>query len=283
MRSKVNTLADYKKAPFERKITIRCPEEHIQKKLKALTRVGKQTVPAETVQKGDTVVLALVSELPRFNRPMVPVAVGSGLYDAELEAQLLGHAAGDAFEAQVQGKPVAVTVKQASRVVFPEPDDAMAAKYAEKEGIEGVKTLADFRRWAIGEYCKEKREEAHYGAMQACMDYVVANSDWDFDETEISQFVAEELDYHRQMLKEEENLDFDTAGDADLKRFYGVENREQLMAMFRQGAEHRAAMSLVLIAAHGLNAAETTQEQVDSLNWKFLEDYVSGELTFTEE
>ena len=170
MKSKINILADYTKAEFPREIDLRCSEEYIQKKLRAVTRSRKRTEAVSTVEKGDVAVLALVSELPRFNRPMVQVAVGSGMYDRELEEQLVGRTAGKTFEVQIQGKPVTVTVKQAARTVFPEPTDEMVAEYAApQEGMEEIKTVADYCRWAQGQYRDEKRQEALYGGMDACI------------------------------------------------------------------------------------------------------------------
>lgn len=89
MKSKINELADYREAPFQKEVTITCPDEHINVQMKHLTRKFKKTEAISEVAKGDVVVLSLVSELTKFNRPMVPITVGSHLFDEELEAQLI--------------------------------------------------------------------------------------------------------------------------------------------------------------------------------------------------
>ena len=284
MKSKINVLADYTKAEFPREIDLRCSEEYIQKKLRAITRNHKRMEKAKTAEKGDAVVLTVESELPKFNRPTVQVAVGSGMYDRELEEQLVGRAVGETFTAQVQGKPVTVTVRDAARTVFPEPTDEMAAEYAAaQEGMEDVKTMADYRRWAQKQYQDEKRQEALYGGMDACINYVLTHSDWEFHEEELAGMVEEELDYQRETMKQEEGLDFDAMSDGDIRRVYGVESRQKLLEMFRQGAEQHVATTLWLAAVHGLDPAQATQEELNQLNWDFLEEYVSSQLKFINE
>ena len=284
MQSRINVLADYTGAEFPREVDLTCPEEYLRKKLRAVARGRKRTEKAEVVEKGDAVVLAVESGLPRFNRPMVQVAVGSGMYDRELEEQLVGRAVGGTFTAQVQGKPVTVTVKQAARTVFPEPTDGMVAEYAaSQEGMEDVKTVADYRRWAQKQYQDEKRQEALYGGMDACINYVLTHSDWEFDEEELSGMVEQELDYQREAMKQEEDLDFDAMSDGDIRRMYGVESREKLEEMFRQGAEQHLATTLWMASVSGLDPAQATQEELNQLNWDFLEEYVSGQLKFINE
>ena len=284
MKTKINVLADYTRAEFPREVDLTCPEEYLQKKLRAITRGHKRTEKAGVIEKGDAVVLAVESELPKFNRPAVQVAVGSGMYDRELEEQLVGRTVGETFAAQVQEKPVTVTVKQAARTVFPDPTDEMAAEYAAaQEGMEDVKTVADYCRWAREQYRDEERQKALYGGMDACINYVLTHSDLDFDEGELADMVEQELDYQREAMKQEEALDFDAMNDGDIRRVYGVESREKLEKMFRQGAEQHLATTLWMASVCGLDPAQATQEELNKLNWDFLEEYVSGQLKFINE
>ena len=166
MKSAINVLADYHDAPFERNVTVACPEEYIQTQMKHLTRSFKKTGSVEKIEKGDVVVLALQSELAKFNRPMVPLTVGGRLFDAELEEQLVGRCVGETFTAMVQDKAVTVTVKQASRTIFPEPTDEMAAAYAEThEGFEGVCTVNDYRNHVTEKYIEQEKQSIFYQTM----------------------------------------------------------------------------------------------------------------------
>ena len=59
MKSKINKLADYREAPFERNVTIPYSEEHVQAQMRHLTRGYKKTEAVERLAKGDVAVLSL--------------------------------------------------------------------------------------------------------------------------------------------------------------------------------------------------------------------------------
>ena len=185
MKSYINTLADYHDAPFERNIKISCPEEYVESQLKHLTRNYKRTEAVDIVESGDVAVLALKSEMEKYNRPMLPLTVGKNLFDEELESALIGHSVGEEFIVKVQNKDVSVTIKQASRIVFPEPTDEMALKYAkEHEEFSDVKTVEDYRKQIVEKYIDEEKQQAVYGAMDEVLNYVLTHSDWEFDDSE---------------------------------------------------------------------------------------------------
>jgi hypothetical protein len=76
----------------------------------------------------------------------MPVPVGNGLLNADLEAALIGMAAGESKTLSVDGSDVTVTVEKIVRTVLPELTDETVAGF----GMEGVATVADLRRYCIG-------------------------------------------------------------------------------------------------------------------------------------
>lgn len=271
MKSRIETLADYKQAEFPREIDVRCPEEYLQKKLRVFAKSGKRPEAVSILEKGDTAVLTLVSELSRFNRPMVTVAVGSGLYDKGLEERLVGHAVGESFMAEAQGKPVSVTIRQATRMVFPELTDELVTEYAASQGgMEDVKTVADFHRWAEKQYREEQRQEAVIAGTRACFDYVLTGSKVEFDEAEISEIAERMLNDAKESMKAR-GQDFDSMSD---------EKREQVRQKYRRLAEKQVAISLWVAALHGVDPAQTTLDEINKLDRDFLADYVSNQLNF---
>ncbi len=256
MKSHATFLADFRQAEFPKVIDLTCPEAHMQKELRNLTRSKKWTETPETIENGDVVTLALASGLPRFNRPMIPVTVGDGLYDAELEAQLLGHGVGDTFTATVQGQDVAVTVKQAVRTVFPEPTDEMVAAYAAgRKGMEDIRTVSDLRKWIVSEYQSHCRRNAVVEGIGACMNYVIANSAWSLDEEEVI-CLAQKMA---------------TAREAD----NGQPTDEQL------STSRRILSRLLWLAAqHGLDPADAEMEDLMRLDLQFVEEFVAAQLQF---
>lgn len=284
MKSTINTLADYREAPFQWEQVIRCPEEHIQKQLRRLTRAGKRTEPVQTVEQGDVVVLALESALPKFNRPMVPLTVGGGLFDTELEEQLAGHAVGETFSAQVQGQAVTVTIKQGSRTIFPAPTDEMAAAYAaEHEELAGIDTVEKYRRHVAETYCAEQREPLLYDAMDSVLEYVLTHSDWNFDDGELAESAAELKTQLRSSLSEEEHKEFDHLTEEELRSYYDVGSYEELERLLVSESERRIATALLGAACTGADPAEETLDELEELCWRFFEQYVKEHLNIKEE
>lgn len=284
MKSYINTLADYREAPFEKEMVISCPQKHVEAQMKHLTRAYKKTQSVQTVESGDVTVLSLESEIEKFNKPTVFVTVGGGLFNAEFEEKIIGHSVGETFETSVDGKAVKVTVKQASRTVFPEPTDEMAAKYAaEHEDYSGITTVAEYRRKIVKEYIEEQRQSCYYKAMDDVLNYVLTNSDWEFDEEEIETSVSEEKTFIDQQLKEEGvGKTYAELSDEEISRTFGAPSREELEKMLRDGAEQRIAMSLWLGTINGIDTKNASVDEIDG-DWGFLENFVKENITITEE
>lgn len=285
MKSYINTLADYCEAPFEKEIVISCPQKHIDAQMKHLTRSFKKTQSVQTIEKGDVTVLSLVSEVEKFNKPTVFVTVGGGLFNAEFEKELIGHSVGETFEITVDGNAVKVTVKQASRIVFPEPTDEMAAKYAQDhEEYAGITTVEEYRNRVVKEYLEEQRQSCYYKVMDEVLNYVLTHSDWEFSDEEIEASVREEMTAINQQLKEEEGIDKDLSelSDKEISRIFGVPSREEMEQMISDGAEQRIAMVLWVSAVNGVDVKNASINEIDE-DWSFLENYVKENITITEE
>lgn len=284
MKSYINTLADYRNAPFEKNVVISCPQKHIDAQLKHLTRGFKKTQSVQAIEKGDVTVLSLESELEKFNKPTVFVTVGGGLFNAEFEEKLIGRSVGEAFEITVDCKAVKVAVKQASRTVFPEPTDEMAAKYAEAhEEFAGIATVAEYRNKIVKDYIEEKRRSCYYKAMDDILGFVLENSDWEFDDEEIENLTNEEKAFIEQQLKEEGiDTPYAELSEEEIRRIFEAPSREELEAMFRNGSEQRIAMALWFAAVNGIDAKNLSINEIEE-DWSFLENFVKENITITEE
>ena len=284
MKSYINTLADYREAPFEKEIVISCPQKHIDAQMKHLTRAFKKTQSIQTVENGDVTVLSLESEIEKFNKPTVFVTVGGGLFNAEFEAKLVGHSVGETFEVLVDGKSVKVTVKQASRTVFPEATDEMAAKYAaEHEEFAGITTVKEYRERIVKEYIEEQRQSCYYKAMDDVLGYVLTHSDWEFSDEEIEALVNEEKTFIDGQLKDEgAGKTYAGLSDEEISQFFGAPSREELEKMIRDGAEQRIAVALWLGAMNGIDTKNADIDEIDG-DWSFLENFVKDNITITEE
>ena len=284
MKSYINKLADYREATFEKDVVISCPQKHIDAQMKHLTRAFKKSQSVEIVENGDVTVLALESEIEKFNKPTVFVTVGGGLFSAELEEKLIGHSVGETFEITVDGNAVKVTVKQANRTVFPEPTDEMAAKYAEAhDDFAGITTVAEYCDRIVKDYVEEQRRSCYYKAMDDVLGFVLENSDWEFDDGEVDELTTEEKTFIDQQLKEE-GIDKTIAelSDEEISQIFGVSSREELEKMLDNGSEQRIAMALWFAAVKGIDTKNISIDEIEE-DWSFLEEYIKENLNITEE
>lgn len=283
MKSSINQLADYKSCPVTWEVTVSCPEETIQTELHRAARAFKHTEKITAVEAGDAVMLKTVSDVPKFNKAMVPVTVGRGLYSAELEEQLIGRAVGETFQAALPEGTVQVTVLQGTRTVFPEPTDEMAADYAARtEGFEGVTTVEQLRRRAAEKYCRERRDAVVYELMDQIMDYVLCSSDWNFDQEELEARFADGYAAEREALKAERGIDLDTASPEELKLQFGVGDLEELKRDMRIMCEREIASALWCAACNGRDPGEASLEYKQG-DFDFLERYVREHIEIKEE
>ncbi len=111
-----------------------------------LTTIGADEV-AET---GDSITMATVSNIPKFNKPNVKVSLGRGLYNKELEDMVLGKKIGDQFGLTIQEEPVSVTILDIQRKTAPQPTDEMAAALGMKDDHDQLlATVEDYIKYYV--------------------------------------------------------------------------------------------------------------------------------------
>lgn len=282
MKSTIQTLADYKQYPIEREVTISCPEEFIAKELRHVVRPFKKVVPVEVIEPGDVAMLKLESSLPKFNKSMVPVTIGGGLFCKELEDQVTGHKTGEAFSASVDGETVTVTVLKATRTQFPSPTDEMVAAYGEAHtDYAGIKTLAQYREKVVADYLEKARTDAIYGQMQEIMNYVLTQSDWNFDEAEIAEMEESMFADERSYVREQLGIELEDMTGEQLATYFGIPDWESFRREVHNEAERQVATILWDAVSNGVDPAEATPETAQ-WNFDFLEKYVRENVKIVE-
>ncbi|MCH5324884.1 MAG: hypothetical protein J1E39_06670 [Eubacterium sp.] len=282
MKSYINSLVDFKTFEFEREVKLSCPEEYIEKQLKRITRANKTTEDVTVLEKGDVAVIGLESSLERYNRPQLTLAVGSGLFDKELEAQLVGKNVGETFTVTVKETAVKVNVISGKRTVFPAPTDEAVKKYAETaEDLEGIETVAQFREHVKQQYFDEQQQKTVFGTLNDMVEYVLTNSDWEFDETELEEMYNNMLADMEQMAQEIYGKTFAELTDDEIAAETSMPTKEALLAELHNQSEWQIASLLFVITNHGMDPAKVDIEQAYELDWAFVQDYVEENITFT--
>lgn len=283
MKSYINSLADFKAFEFDREVTLSCPEEYIEKQLRRVTRVNKIIEDVSVLENGDVAVIGLESTIERYNRPQLTLAVGSGLFDRELESQLIGKTVGETCTLTTKGTPVKVTILGGRRTVFPTPTDAMVKAYAATAGdMDGIETVTQLRTRVKQQYFNEKKQEVIFGTVNEIQNYVLTHSDWEFDPDELKELYDSMMADMEQMAKESYNKSFDELTDEEIAFETELPSREALLDELQIQCERTIAMLLFAIERHGMDAHKVNIEQAYALDWDFLQDYVEQSITFTE-
>ena len=286
MKSYINVLADFHDAPIDKEPVIPYPAEELEKKLRAVARTGKKVVPPDAIEAGDVAVIAMESELPKYNKAAAFVTVAGGLLNKKLEETLIGRSAGDSYETEADGKPVKVTVKQISRTIFPEPDDDMVRAYAAvHDEYEGVETLEDYKKRVIDDYFKDEHANVIYRTIDDCMEYLLTHSDFAFDEEELQAVTDEYMSSVRNSLAEQGKTSLDELTEKEMLALFELSSKEEVEELIAASAEREIASVLIMAKLHDQDVSELSLEEAFEtfMDYGPIEDYVKEELNIKED
>lgn len=189
-----------------------------------------QPVPAEeAAQIGDTVTMATVSELPKFNKPKVTASLGRGLYHKELETMAVGKKAGDSFSLTIQEKAVDVTILEIKRKLAPEPTDEMVVAMGAKDYQDQLITTVDgYIRFILTQKIDMEVAQVNYYIMEAILqDYPVT----DYAESDIQTLGELEKECFIRMFLEKEGVDLRETVPQSWTEDMGVHTIDEFIAM----------------------------------------------------
>lgn len=147
LKSRAVEIYDYRRVDISDYITgFTVDEAQLQKDLDRVLRRFGCKEPARKVNEGDTVILTCRSAAERYNKAGITVPVGKGLFSRELERQLVGMELGETKSLTAEGEAVTVEISQITHTALPALTDENVAAF----GMEGIRTVADLRRYCIG-------------------------------------------------------------------------------------------------------------------------------------
>ena len=217
-------------------------DDAVMKRLTKSHIVLTELSAGEAVQAGDTVTLRLESALPKFNKAKLPVTVGTGLYDKELEAALVGKTVGESGTVAKNGETVAYEILSAKRKTVPAPTDAMAAE----QGIEGADTVEKFRA-----HLAEEKISFAVGSMagQIMQDMLQdAETDEPADE-ELDRLGELEAGFFKKIYLEEKGIDLDQLSPEEFQSNMGCGSFADFVAMRRDWYKVKVKQCLALGSA----------------------------------
>lgn len=130
---------------------------------------------------GDVVTCSMRSAIEKFSRSEIRITLGSGLFDREIEASLLGAKPEDEVSLLKNGEPVKIQVLSVRNKHVPALTDEMVQVL----NLQEVNTLDDYRR-----YLTAQQKEEHFNAncyepyrciiktVVECSDIILKEADW---------------------------------------------------------------------------------------------------------
>lgn len=148
-------------------------EEKVEQEIMYYRKRHVSWETGKQIKSGDSVTLRLRSDMEKFNREQVRVAVGLGLFHKGLEAVLIGHEAGDCFSLMIHEKKVEITVLEVKNKVLPELTDELVRQ----EMLDGITTVSELKESLIQQQKEVFIEDNIYPVYQALLQAVLEESD----------------------------------------------------------------------------------------------------------
>ena len=156
----------------------------IENQLHVLANSFAEKLNADTVQKGDSVLL-VCTEGTLSDRDVLLFPGTEMQKDAE--NAVLGSKIGEIISVKINNAEQTLTVKKIVRNAVAEINDELI----KKAGIDGVSTVDEYRTWYCAEKENENREQAQKQISGFIFDEIVKNSDYDIDAEELSAWADE--------------------------------------------------------------------------------------------
>lgn len=157
----------------------------------------------------------------------------------------------------------------------------MAAQYAAShDDYADCTTVEKYKEKIVNDYLEQERNGALYGGMNQILEYVLTNSDWEFDEEELQAWIAEaKAEYLQETGKNLEDMTRE-----EMEGALGVSTHEEMEKVLYSEAERTIAQVLWRAAVAGQETADKSiYELMDEQDWDFLENFVKENITVKEE
>lgn len=278
MKTYINKLASYEDAPIQRKVNLDGLDEYIEKNIKYITRKHKKLQKVYDIQKGDIVTLDLESDNPKFNRSMLKLAVGTNMFDKELETALIDSLVGEENEYDIHGHKVNVLIKESIRNKYPTINDQLIEEYTlTQEGLEEIKTVQEYKDYLAEEYKNDIYLKTIGKNINIILDYVLSHTDFEFDESEIQCLYDMYMEGAKEGLKKEGKTLEDMSNE-ELEFIYGVHSLKEFNEYVYNTSKYAVASTVYLTVLDGKDPKDYAYEDAYGFGWDILENYVKQQM-----
>lgn len=232
-QSKIKSLFDFRGVEIPAELLKNTVDESTIEKAVAelLLKYIKYAAIDDTIKAGDMVVLALESQLDKFNKKKLPLAVGSGLFHKQFEEALLGMKKAQSRVIIVENSPVQVLVVEHQRKVVPSLSDEMVVK----EGIVGITTVKEYENFIHSEELTKAKEENLWNAYTLILNTVLDKSELIFKEEDAEIAYAGNCSYIRLQCELVDGLDVEQMTPEQLRSAIGFGSLADFKAYYTPG------------------------------------------------
>ncbi|GGH50237.1 hypothetical protein GCM10008014_15200 [Paenibacillus silvae] len=173
-------------------------ESELNERLDKIAKRNVVTTEVDIIEDGDSVVLDIKGDRDELNRNNLTLTIGLGLFDVEVEKQLIGMEKGETRSLKwKEQEDVVVEVKSVKRRSLAELTDNIISSL----NIDGVNTVEEYKKSLLEEDLREKRLMA---VTRDAIDYVLNNSKFNIAEQDISYLYDLTLKAYRNLANKEE-------------------------------------------------------------------------------
>lgn len=116
MKSRLVKLYSYKQVDLESEAVVEGVQKEIKNLIRHIVKNYKKVLKADEISDGDVVTLKTESSHPKFNKNILPINVGRGLFDTEFENVVMGMKQDEIKTVTVKDIKVKVTVLDIRRL-----------------------------------------------------------------------------------------------------------------------------------------------------------------------
>ncbi|MCM1307296.1 MAG: hypothetical protein NC223_01715 [Butyrivibrio sp.] len=288
MKSKLIKMYDYKltRLPNEAYVERESIRGEMDKELGRALSKYKKSVHADRIEAGDIAIIDIESEAPKYNRKRLGVNVGKNLYSREIEAALIGKAAGEEFDVEADGVGAHVCVRDATRRVTPELDDELVLQImndSEEEHPE-ISNTRQYLDWLHAKAFKTLGDDIWVEYTDNLMTEIIEKSEWSRDEEEIEDECRKYLaDMEKELAKEKPGMTLETMSAEDYHMYdKEVSNLEEFRAWLRKMMWQEIQLHLIYCGLKGVEDVSRSLDDMDGDAWGLLVDYVSDKIEIKE-
>lgn len=159
-----------------------------------IERIAKKHGSVEDAPEGyelcpdDIAMIRAVSDNPKYNKPMIPLTVGKGIYNIELEEAIIGMKEKETRTVILEEGEVQVTVLKIKTKTVPSISWDLI-KDDLGDGYESISSIDELRRSLIDEAMEMYKYDSFYGRAASYMrDLIVEKCDYELDMKEFSDY-----------------------------------------------------------------------------------------------